>query len=401
MRSKSQIRTSLERMHREEKKARVPFFVPSIGAEEIHEVCKCLSNKWITSGEVTSEFEELFAQKIDHGVSAVAVNSATAGMHLALEALGISAGDEVLLPVNTFTATAEVICYLGATPKFVDIDYETMNIDCEQIERKITPNTKAIMPVHIAGRPVDMTRLIEISRKYNLKVVEDAAHAFPSTYQGRPIGALESDATVFSFYATKTITTGEGGMIVTRNQDVANRCRLMRLHGINHAAFERRYKSSDTWRYDVVAPGYKYNMTDISASIGIQQLKKSQELNRKRAQLAQLYKELLDDLPLDLPINDAPGDESSWHLFVVRLQLDEQKKRDELIARLAEDGVNCSVHFIPLYKMTHWRESLSLQAREFPRSNRNFKNCLSLPLFPDMTREHIDIVVNSLKMHLT
>lgn len=388
-------------MSSEDHTIRVPFFVPSLGSEEIDEVCKCLSNGWITSGKVTREFEDLFAAYVGGDVRAVAVNSATAGLHLALEALGIRCGDEVLLPVNTFTATAEVICYLGAKPVFVDIDYATMNIDCDQIEEKITPKTKAVMPVHIAGHPVDMTRVIEIARKHDLKVIEDAAHAFPSTYQGQRIGSLASDASVFSFYATKTITTGEGGMIVTRSEDVESRCRVMRLHGINRTAFERRYNSTNSWQYDVVAPGFKYNMTDLAASIGIQQIKKSPGFREKRAELVTLYRELLADLPLDLPSEPEPGDESSWHLFIVRLQSNQRAKRDELIQHLSEDGVICSVHFIPLNKMTHWRETLDLQPDDFPNSEKNFSNCLSLPLFPGMSREQVEIVTESLKRHLT
>lgn len=387
-------------MNFNEPKIRVPFFIPSLGEEEIASVCECLSNGWITSGRVTRDFERQFAKEIGGDVETVAVNSATAGLHLSLEALGITQGDEVILPVNTFTATAEVICYLGAKPVFADIDYRTMNIDPDQIEAKITDNTKAVIPVHIAGHPADMKRIFDLARRHNLFVVEDAAHALPSVHDGRTIGALDSDACVFSFYATKTITTGEGGMIATRNKDLADRCRVMRLHGIDRNAFERRYNATNSWQYDVVAPGYKYNLTDLASSIGIQKLKKSQKFAGQRADCVALYKKLLKDAPVDLPEDPGPGDETSWHLFIIRLKQDDRAFRDELIKRMSDDGVVCSVHFIPLHIMAHWKKTLELRSDQFPVAEKNFDNCISLPLFPNMTPEQIETVASALKRNL-
>ena len=255
----------------------LPFALPDIGEDEISEVLDSLRSGWLTTGPKTKRFEGEFATFIGSGCKAIAVNSATAGLHLALEAVGIGPGDEVITTPYTFTATAEVVRYLGADPVLVDIDQQTMNINPELIESVITPRTKAIIPVHFAGLACDMEAMLTIARRHGLKVIEDAAHALPSTCNSRLIGSLESDATVFSFYATKTITTGEGGMIVTRNPEIAKRCQIMRLHGISRDAFDRYTSTKPSWYYEVVAPGYKYNMTDIAASLGIHQLKKAED----------------------------------------------------------------------------------------------------------------------------
>jgi UDP-4-amino-4-deoxy-L-arabinose-oxoglutarate aminotransferase len=253
----------------------LPFALPDIGEEEIAEVVDALRSGWLTTGPKTGAFEKEFAAFIGGGARALAVNSATAGLHLALEALGVGTGDEVITTPYTFTATAEVIRHLGANPVFVDIDPRTFNIDPEKIEHAITTRTRVILPVHFAGLACEMDSIIAVARKYGLKIVEDAAHALPATYRGRMIGALDTDATVYSFYATKTVTTGEGGMIVTRDEKIAERCRVMRLHGISRDAFDCYTSTKPAWRYEVVAPGFKYNMTDLAAAIGVQQLKKA------------------------------------------------------------------------------------------------------------------------------
>ena len=253
----------------------LPFALPDIGEEEIAEVVDSLRSGWLTTGPKATRFERDFAEFLGGGLEALAVNSATAGLHLALEAAGISQGDEVITTPYTFTATAEVIRYLGADPVFVDIDPLTINIDPVKIEQAITERTKAILPVHFAGLPCDMTAIIRIAREHGLRVIEDAAHAFPATHLGQLVGTLDSDATVFSFYVTKPLATGEGGMLVTRDAALAERCRLMRSHGINHDAFDRSTSTEPAWFYEVVAPGFRYNMTDLAASIGIHQLKKA------------------------------------------------------------------------------------------------------------------------------
>ena len=255
----------------------LPFALPEIGDDEIAEVVDTLKSGWVTTGPKAKRFEQDFAAFLgDASLHAIAVNSATAGLHLALEALGIAPGDEVITTTHTFTATAEVVRYLGADVKLVDIDPATLNIDPAAVEAAIGPRTKAILPVHYAGLAADMPALLDIARRHGLKVVEDAAHALPTTCGGALVGTLASDATVFSFYANKTITTGEGGMLVTRDAALAKRAKVMRLHGMNRDAFDRFTAKVPSWYYEVVAPGFKYNLTDIAAALGIHQLKRAQ-----------------------------------------------------------------------------------------------------------------------------
>src|SRR5215510_1292853 len=313
----------------------LPFALPDIGEEEIAEVVDVLRSGWLITGPKTGVFEEDFAAFIGGGARALAINSATAGLHLALEALGVEPGDEVITTAYTFTATAEVIRHLGAEPVFVDIAPRTFNIDPEKIERAITPRTKAIIPVHFAGLACEMDSIIAIARKYGLKIVEDAAHALPATYRGRTIGSLDTDATVFSFYATKTITTGEGGMIVTRDDAIAERCRVMRLHGISRDAFDRYTSTKPSWHYEVIAPGFKYNLTDIASSIGLQQLKKAWIFQRQRQEMAERYDVELRDLPIILPPQSQDGDIHAWHLYAIRLDDAAEIGREEFIRQMS------------------------------------------------------------------
>jgi dTDP-4-amino-4,6-dideoxygalactose transaminase len=363
----------------------LPFALPDIGEEEIAEVVDALRSGWLTTGPKTGVFEEDFAAFIGGGARALAVNSATAGLHLALEAVGVGPGDEVITTSYTFTATAEVIRHLGAEPVFVDITPCAFNIDPEKIERAITPRTKAILPVHFAGLACEMDSIIAIARKHGLKIVEDAAHALPATFRGRTIGSLETDATVFSFYATKTVTTGEGGMIVTRDERIAERCRVMRLHGISRDAFDRYTSAKPAWRYEVIAPGFKYNMTDIAAAIGIQQLKKAWNFQRRRAEMAARYDAELADQPILPPPRPNEGDTHSWHLYVIRLDQRLGLSRDEFIERMAARGVGCSVHFIPLHLHPYWRDLYHLLPHHFPLSDQVYRGAVSLPIYTKMT----------------
>ncbi|MFL6229532.1 MAG: DegT/DnrJ/EryC1/StrS family aminotransferase, partial [Pyrinomonadaceae bacterium] len=253
----------------------LPFALPDIGEEEIAEVVDSLRSGWLTTGPKARRFEREFAEFVGGGVEAVAINSATAGLHLALEAAGVGPGDEVITTPYTFTATAEVIRYLGADPVFADVDPFTLNIDPAKVEAAITERTRAVVPVHFGGLACEMEELLGVARAHDLRVIEDAAHALPATAGGALVGSLQTDATVFSFYATKTITTGEGGMITTRDRALAERCRVMRLHGIDRDVFDRYTSHRPAWSYDVVAPGFKYNLTDLAASIGIHQLRKA------------------------------------------------------------------------------------------------------------------------------
>ncbi|NDJ24215.1 aminotransferase class I/II-fold pyridoxal phosphate-dependent enzyme [Nostoc sp. B(2019)] len=379
----------------------LPFALPDIGEEEIAEVVHSLRSGWLTTGAKTKRFEQDFAEFIGHGVEAIAVNSATSGLHLALEALGISLGDEVITTVHTFTATAEVIRYLGANPVFVDIDPLTLNIDPTKIEAAITPRTKAIMPVHFGGLACDMEPILAIAQKYGLKVVEDAAHAIPTTYQSKLIGSLNSDVTVYSFYATKTIATGEGGMLVTRNPEVAKRCRIMRLHGISQDAFDRYTSTKPSWHYQVVAPGFKYNMTDLAASLGIHQLKKAWIFQKKRAAIANLYDAELANLPLHLPAKPAEGDIHSWHLYVIRLDDSVEVSRNTFIEQLTAKGIGCSVHYIPLHLHPYWRDTYNLCSEDFPCASYAYERIVSLPIYTKMTESDQTRVIQVVKKTLT
>jgi dTDP-4-amino-4,6-dideoxygalactose transaminase len=375
----------------------LPFALPEIGDEEINEVVDALRSGWVTTGPKAKQFEADFADFLGGGVEAIAVNSATAGLHLGLEALGVGPGDEVVTTTHTFTATAEIIRYLGADPVFVDVDARTLCIDVNAIEAAITPRTKAIIPVHFAGRAADMGKLLAVAQKHGLRVVEDAAHALPTTSDGKLVGTLGSDVTVFSFYANKTITTGEGGMLVTRNPEIAKRARIMRLHGINRDAFDRFTAKVPSWYYEVVAPGFKYNMTDIAAAMGIHQLRKVNEFQRKRAAIVDLYNRGLADCPIILPPGAAEGDIHSWHLYVIQLGDSVGIGRDQLIARLFEHQIGCSVHYIPLHLQPYWRDMYGLTPEMFPVSQRVYERTLSLPLYSKMTASDAERVISAVR----
>jgi dTDP-4-amino-4,6-dideoxygalactose transaminase len=372
----------------------LPFALPDIGDEEIAEVVATIRSGWITSGPKTKQFEAEFANFLGEGVEAIAVNSATAGLHLALEACGIKEGDEVITTPYTFTATAEVIRYLGAHPVFVDINPDTFNIDPQKIEEKITNKTRAIIPVHFAGLPCEMDEILRIARKHNLKVIEDAAHALPAKYKNKLVGTLESDVTVFSFYANKTITTGEGGMIVTRNPEIAERCRTMRLHGIKR-------DESFSWKYEVVDQGFKYNLTDIASSIGIHQLKKANRFQEIREMMALRYLDVFQGLPLIMPSEAQEGDFHAWHLFVIRLTDEVKISRDDFISKMARSGIGCSVHFIPLHLQPYWKNTYKLKDSDFPNALKNYSRAVSLPLYTKMRDVDQERVINSVKKILS
>ena len=375
----------------------LPFALPDIGEEEIAELLDSLRSGWLTTGPKTKRFEQDFASFIGEGADAIAINSGTAGLHVALEAVGIGPGDEVITTPYTFTSTAEVVRYLGADPVFVDVDPKTFNIDAAKIEKAITKRTKAILPVHFAGLACDMETILQIARGRGLRVIEDAAHALPTTHKKKLIGTLESDITVYSFYATKTITTGEGGMVVTRNPEIAKRCRVMRLHGISRDAFDRYMSEKPSWHYEVIAPGFKYNMTDIAASLGIHQLKKAWAFQKRRADMAAYYNESLKDLPVILPPNAPSGDVHSWHLYVVRLKDEVPIDRNRFIELMAEKGIGCSVHFIPLHLHPYWRDRYKLKPDDYPESFHAYERAVSLPIYTKMTNEDQARVVAAIK----
>jgi dTDP-4-amino-4,6-dideoxygalactose transaminase len=375
----------------------LPFCLPDIGDEEIAEVADTLRSGWITTGPKTQRFESEFSDYVGGGVRALAVNSATAGLHLALEAIGVGPGDEVITTTYTFTATAEVIRYLGANPVFVDVRDDTLNLDPEAVEAAVTPRTKAIVPVHIAGLACDMEAILRIAARHGLRVIEDAAHALPATSGRRLIGSLESDATVFSFYATKALATGEGGMIVTKNPKLAARCAVMRLHGIDRDAFGRYTSNAPAWFYRVVAPGFKYNLTDIASAIGLHQLRKLDSFVRRRTDMARRYDEALSDLALRLPAHATEGNIHAWHLYVVRLTREAPVSRDEFIQEMSDAGIGTSVHFIPLHLHPYWKDTYNLTPEMFPHATRAFAAAVTLPLYTRMTDEDQRRVIRSVR----
>ncbi len=376
----------------------LPFALPDIGEAEIAEVCDTMRSGWLTTGPKAKQFESDFAAFVS-AKHALAVNSATSGLHLALEAIGIGPDDKVLTTVNTFTATAEVIRYLGADPVFVDTDSITMNMSVDRVREALSETTgiKAIMPVHLAGQACDMDGIAEIANEFELMVVEDAAHALPSTYKGAIIGSI-SDVTVFSFYVTKTLATGEGGMVVTDDEAIASRIRTMRLHGINRDVFERYRSDEPSWFYEVVAPGFKYNLTDIAAAIGIHQLRRVWHMKDRRQYIADQYRSAFRDLPIELPSLSISGDVHSWHLFAIKLNLDELKiSRNRFIELMSEEGVGTSVHFIPLHLQPYWRDRYGLKIEAFPVATSVFERVVSLPIYSRMSDADIDRVIRSVR----
>ena len=382
----------------------LPFALPDIGEAEIAEVVDTLRSGWLTTGPKAKRFEDdftVFLESWGEGTArgelhSLAVNSATAGLHLALEAVGVGPGDEVITTTHTFTATAEVVRYLGADVVLVDIDPVTLCIDVAAVAAAITPRTKAVMPVHYGGLAADMPALLALARQRGLKVIEDAAHALPTTCGGQLVGTLGSDACVFSFYANKTITTGEGGMVVTRDDALAKRMKVMRLHGISRDAFDRFTAKVPSWYYEIVAPGFKYNLTDIAAAIGIHQLRRVHAFQQRRAQIAAMYDEALRTLPVTRAPQPLAGDVHSWHLYPLRLTPAAPLQRDALIERLFAAGIGCSVHYIPLHLQPYWRDRYGLNAERFPHSQAAYEGLVSLPIYPRMTDADVARVIEAL-----
>ena len=375
----------------------LPFALPDIGEEEIAEVVDSLRSGWITTGPKTRRFEQEFSAYLGGDVEAVAVNSATAGLHLALEAVGIEAGQEVLTTTHTFTATAEVARYLGAEPVFVDVDLDTYCIDPDAAAEYVSDRTAALLPVHYAGYPAPMEALSGLANRRGLRLVEDAAHALPTRSSGGLVGTLDSDAAVFSFYATKTIATGEGGMLVTRDTTIARRARIMRLHGIDRDAFDRYTADRPSWYYEVVAPGFKYNMTDLAASLGIHQLRRLDGFQRRREAIAAGYDAELAGLPLVLPPRPRPPQTHAWHLYVVRLEDDLRLSRDTVVERLYRAGIGCSVHYVPLHLQPYWRNRYGLRPEQFPNSQKLYERGFSLPIYTRMTDADQERVIDALR----
>jgi dTDP-4-amino-4,6-dideoxygalactose transaminase len=371
----------------------LPFAQPLIGEEEIELVVSCLRSGWLTTGQKVRQLEQEFAP-FAGAKHAVAVNSCTAALHLALEAIGIGPGDEVIVPSMTFTATGAVVEHLGGTPVLADCDPLTLNIDPADTERRVTARTRALIPVHYGGQAADMDPLLDLAKRKKLKVIEDAAHAIPTLYQGRRVGAL-GDATAFSFYATKNLTTGEGGMLTTDDEAIADRARLMCLHGMSRDAW-KRYTQKGSWMYEILAPGFKYNLTDIAAAIGLPQLHRVHEFHERRRAIARRYHQAFADLPGIARPGVRDDKEHAWHLYVIQvdssvLTID----RDEFIRQLSARNIGTSVHFIPLHVHPYWKDRYGLRAEDFPNTDAAFHRILSIPIYARMTDADVEDVVEA------
>jgi perosamine synthetase len=374
---------------------KVPFHKPHINDDEVSEVLDAIRSGWLTMGPKTIKFEEQFRDYVGSG-NAVSMNSCTACLHLALKAVDLKEGDDVIVPAMTFTATAEVVTYFKARPVLVDIDEETFNIDPAEIQKKMTRKTKAVIPVHFAGQPCDMDEINDIAGFHNSYVIEDAAHAFPALYKYRTIGSY-GDITCFSFYATKTLSTGEGGMATTDNDEFAEKMRILRLHGISKDAW-KRYSAEGSWYYEVTDAGYKYNMTDIQASLGLAQLKKSDWMWKRREEIALQYNEAFKACEeLVTPIVKADRD-SAWHLYVLKLNLEMLRiNRSRFIEELKGRGIGTSVHFIPLYRHPFYSSTFGYEPKDFPKSEHAYERILSLPIYPAMTHVDVNDVIESVE----
>jgi dTDP-4-amino-4,6-dideoxygalactose transaminase len=374
----------------------IPFHRPSIGKEETDAVHRVLCSGWLTTGPVAMEFEKQFAAYVGCK-HALAVNSCTAALQLALDAIGLQGGDEVLVPSYTFTATAEVVTYFGARPVLCDSMPGGFNIDPAAAERRITSRTRAIVPVHIAGEPCDLDAVHELASRHGLHVIEDAAHVLPASYRGRRIGSI-SELTAFSFYTTKTITTGEGGMLTTNEDKHAERVSLMRLHGIGRDAW-KRYAKTGSWFYEVQEAGYKMNLPDTLAAIGLAQLKRADHFWQRRREIADYYRARLSGFEeLQLPPGETSQADHSWHLFILRLRPEFLTiTRNEFIEELKAAGVGTSVHFIPLHRHPYYVRQYGCTPNDFPQADDSYSRCISLPIYPDLTEEQRERVVQSVQ----
>ncbi|MBS6860150.1 MAG: UDP-4-amino-4,6-dideoxy-N-acetyl-beta-L-altrosamine transaminase [Clostridiales bacterium] len=373
----------------------IPYNLPDITQAEIDEVVDTLRSGWIAKGPRTLKFEKEFAEYLG-AKHAIAVNSCTAALHISLLTQNIGPGDEVITTPMTFASTASTILHCGAKPVFADIDYRTGCIDPEEIAKKITPHTKAIVPVHYSGQVCDLDRIYELADEHNLYVSEDAAHALWSRYKGRLIGNKLRGAASYSFYATKNLATGDGGMLVTDRDDIAERARILVGQGMSHNAWNR-YAKGGSWKYDIVEPGYKYNMFDIQAALGLVQLSRMEEMQARRLAIAARYQEEFGKIDAVEPPFVPEFTTHCWHLYVLRivpelLTID----RDQFIVELNERNVGTSVHFIPTHTMTAFRK-LGWKEGDFPMAEKHFERIISLPLYPSMTDEQVQYVIDAVR----
>ena len=382
---------------------KIPFAKVDCSGNEMRYLQEVIESGWLTTAGKAREFERRFAEAVG-AKHAIAVNSCTSALHLAVEALGVKAGERVFVPTMTFTATAEVIRYMGADPLLLDVEYGTCLLTPEILldAMRKHPEVKTLLVVHYGGQAAQMFSeegnpgILDLCREKGVRVVEDAAHAFPSRLGTRMVGAL-GEITCFSFYANKTITTGEGGMITTDDEEYAHRMRVMRLHGIDRDIWNRFTSNKPSWEYDVVAPGFKYNMPDINAAIGLAQLERAERMRKERERCARYYMEALCDIPwLDLPVVRVPFAAHAWHLFPVVVKPESPLSRDEVIQRLSERGIATSVHYKPLHRMKYYRETYRFDPLDYPNAERVWRGCLSLPLYPQLKEEELEYISHEL-----
>ena len=363
----------------------IPYCLPSIDEDEIQEVVDTLRSGWLTTGAKTARFEKEFSTYVGAGY-AIATNSCTAGLHLSVVALDIGPGDEVITSPLTFAATANVIVHCGATPVFADIEPSTYTLSVEDVEQKITHRTKAIIPVHYAGHPCRMHEIVDLAAANGLKVIEDAAHAVGTLYDSRHVGSI-GDVTSFSFYATKNLTTGEGGMVTTDDESLAERIRSLSLHGLSADAWAR-YSQPSSWQYVVSEPGFKYNMADIQAALGLHQLRKLEQFTQRRRRIAETYRSRLGNLDLVLPVEEEYA-RHTYHLYPI---LVEGIERSDFIERMTDRGIGTSVHFSPLHLQPYYRDTFGYKKGDFPITEAIFARLVSLPLYPRMRDEDVERV---------
>jgi dTDP-4-amino-4,6-dideoxygalactose transaminase len=381
----------------------IPFAKVPLAGNEFNYVNEVLKSGWLTTSSKALQFERLFAGFVG-AKYACTVNSCTSALHLAVEALGIKKDDKVLVPSLTFTASAEVLRYIGADPVFMDVEYGTGLISPSILRKTLKANTdvKAIILVHYGGQSLVMTSadgegIIDICRQNNIRIIEDAAHAFPTKFENRFIGSF-GDVTCFSFYANKTITTGEGGMLVTDDENIYKRAKTMRLHGINRDIWDRFTSNHSSWEYDVIAPGFKYNMPDINAAVGLAQLEKADFFRDQRQSCASYYfHELKNIQVIDLPVCTGPMENHSWHLFPITIRPEAPVSRNEFIKLLAKEGIGTSVHYKPLHRMTYYKETYHLNPEDFPNTERIWNGTVSLPIYPDLKDDELKYICQTIK----
>lgn len=373
----------------------LPFHQPLLGKEEEQEVIDTLRSGWITRGPKTEKFEEEFGKYVG-AKFAIGLNSCTAALHLALVVAGISKGDEIITTSVTFPATVNVIVHQGAIPIFVDVEPDTLNIDAERIEEKITTKTKAIIVVHMAGHPCEMDKVLEIARRHNLIVIEDAAHAIEAVYKGKKIGSI-SDLTAFSFYATKNVTTGEGGMLVTDNQELAEKARVLSLHGISKDAW-KRYSDEGYQHWEVMCAGYKYNMFDIQASLGLHQLAKIEKFWEVRREYVKMYNEVFSAVPEVIALAERSYVKHAYHLYVIVVKTENMRaNRDVIMNAIQAENIGVGIHFRALHLQPYYRKTLGLKKGFLPNAEYASDRILSLPLYPKITRRDIQDVIGAVK----